>query len=475
MGHAPPFNSLCRLLGAALSVALLAAGTCAAQSSSWTLAPYRVTLVVAADASTMGDDELSQQIGDHFADRADASIGAFWDLTLHAAGPAEAGLVKLAVAGDPAAREQLASGAGNADKLLLAHVRESARGITATVVEYDATLLRWGRPEVRDVAMLGGVPETVFRLACTVFSPLAEFRFSQDDPNLIELDFRGDQLPRREGAPDWVRKGDVMLPVLRQLDRDGAATAEGIRDVPWTYLLVGEDQDSGPTARFVSHTRRPLSSRRRGRIERLAVRLPRRSAPITLRAHSKEDESRPLVGYQVFVQDGDDAERKLVGATGPDGRLTIEPGEHPILMAYVKSGSQLIAKLPITPGSTDELEVPLLDETTRLNAEAKLGILREDLIDLVARRKILIARIDAAIAAKNYEGASRLVTDLERLPARALFDRQLRQLEQSSTSDTAMIQQRIDRIFDDTRSVLAAFLNPREIQLVKNRLANARK
>ncbi|TWT35650.1 hypothetical protein KOR34_05440 [Posidoniimonas corsicana] len=459
---------------AAFVATLLASSHATAQSSTWRLSPYEIQMLVAVESVTAGDQEVAADVDTHVNERADASIGALWDMHIAAASPAETRLVADAIDGQAAAREALVEGIEGADKLLVAQIRETPRGVWARVAEYDAILMRWGRPVEAEVATLSQAPEAVFRLACQAFSPLAEFSISQGDPNLIELAFRGDQLPQRRGAPDWIRPDDILQPVLRQLDRDGAATAEGIRDVPWTYLLVGEAGDN-PTAKFVSHTRRPLPSRRRGRVERLAVRLPRRSAPITLRAHAKADPARALVGYQVFIQDGEDAEREPAGATGPDGRLVIEPGEAPILMAYIKSGSQLVAKVPVAPGSVDEMDVPLLDETTRLNAEAKLGILREDLIDLVAQRKILIARIDAAIEAKNYDQAVRLITDLERLPARAIFDRQLRNLEQSSTSDVPMIQKRIDRIFADTRSVLAAFLNPSEIQGVKSRLANARK
>jgi hypothetical protein len=271
-----------------------------------------------------------------------------------------------------------------------------------------------------------------------------------------------------------VKKDDVFLPVLRRIDRDGKADEDGIREVPWTYLILNELGDI-PKCGFISHTRRPLAARRRGRVDYIALRLPRERSETILRAHAREDENRPLIGYQVYMQDGPEAERQLVGATGPDGRLSIPPGESPVLMVYIKSGSQLVAKLPIASGAQRELDVPLLDETPRLNAEAKLGLLREDLIDLVAQRQILIARINAAIDQKNFDAAPGLIEKLERLPARAIFDRQLRQLEQSSRSDVPMVQKRIDQIFADTRTVLAAFLNPREIQEVKTRLANARK
>lgn len=471
---------------ATLTLTLGAALAAAQGSSSWTLAPYRVRALIAVETSSVDEQELAQRIEQRINERSDSAIGALWNLKTEIAAPADRRLVSDLAFGLSTRRDALPEHEGRLEKTFLIAVKEDAWGVRVAVVEQDITLKRWSTPAIETVGQAAETPEAAFRLACEAFSPLAMFRVATNNPNRVELTFRGEQLPVRDGAPRWVREDDIFLPVLRRLDREGETDEDGIRAVPWTYVILTEVGEKTEGV-FVSHTRRPLATRRRGRVERMAIRLPRQTGAATLRAHAREDKQRPLVGYQVYVQDNLDveqllagksakaAERVLAGATGPDGRLTIEPGESRVLLAYIKSGSQLVAKLPIVPGAGKELDVPLLDETPRLEAEAKLGILREDLIDLVARRQIFIARIDDAIDEENYDLATSLIERLERLPARALFDRKLRQLEQASKSNVEMVQKRIDRIFADTRTVLAAFLNQREVQEVKSRLANARK
>lgn len=457
--------------------ALAAAPPSAAQSlNAWALKPYRIHVLVSVD--TLGADATAfgQQIEDHLRQRSNSAIGPQWDLQVTIAPAAQRADVRRAALGSSDELAELPAPEDAPDKTLLIAIQQDVRGVQVAVREQDHALRRLSLPLIEPVAALDEAPEAAFQLACQAFSPLAVFRLDPENRQRLLLDFRASELPLRKGAPDWVREGDVFLPVLRRAERDGTIAEDGVRPVPWTYVRLTETGEQ-PAGEFVSHTRVPIAGRRRGRVDYLAIRLPRETAPITLRAHARSDEAKPLAGYQVYIQDGqsDDAQREYAGATGPDGRLTIRPGDNRILMAYIKSGTQLVARLPIVPGAERQMQVPLLDESVRLEAEAKLGILREDLIDLVAQRKLYIARIDAAIEEKELDQAARLIEQLDRLPGRALFDRQIRQLEQQSKSDVPMVQNRIDRIFNDTRIVLAAFLSPREVQAVKLRLSEARK
>ncbi|MCA9239015.1 MAG: hypothetical protein KDA37_02395 [Planctomycetales bacterium] len=467
--------SLPRLYLTLLALAAFAAATpTGAQSlNAWALKPYRIHALVAVDTMTTDSAAFGEAIQDFLYQRTNSAIGPQWDLRVTIAPVARREEVRRVASGRSDDIDQLPGLEETPDKTFLFAVQEDVRGIRVAVRELDHTLRRLSLPLAAPVASLDQAPESVFQLACDAFSPLAVFRLDPENRQRVLLDFRAAELPIRADAPDWVREGDVFVPVLRRAERDGTIAEDGVRPVPWTYVRLTEvgEQTAG---QFVSHTRVPIAGRRRGRVDYLAIRLPRETSPITLRAHARDREDKPLAGYQVYTQDGD-AERVYAGATGPDGRLTIPPGKDRILMAFIKSGTQLVAKLPVVPGAEREMSVPLLDESVRLEAEAKLGILREDLIDLVAQRKLTIARIDAAIDEKDLGQAAKLINQLERLPGRALFDRQIRQLEQQSRSDVPMVQQRIDRIFSDTRIVLAAFLSPREIQEVKLRLSEAQK
>ena len=52
-----------------------------------------------------------------------------------------------------------------------------------------------------------------------------------------------------------------------------------------------------------------------------------------------------------------------------------------------------MAKVPVVPGAKPFVEVPIADDTARLRAQAALTSLSEQLVDTVAMRNILIARV----------------------------------------------------------------------------------
>jgi hypothetical protein len=116
----------------------------------------------------------------------------------------------------------------------------------------------------------------------------------------------------------------------------------------------------------------------------------------------------------------------------------------------------------------------LVDDRKRLEAEAKLVGIREELIDLVARRSILAARTRAKIKANDLKAANNLVRELEGMPTATEFEQQrIRQQERLIESDDPRIQQRIEKLFNDTRDVLAEFLPPGLVQELKRDIAAA--
>lgn len=477
----------------ALLLATLASAR-AQELSFWGLTPYRVRVVVAVDTQSAAPEAFAHHLAERLAERTDAAIGALWRLETVVADPrlrtalisapeGELGAVlpdredeEKESAEDEASEGEQEDGEHRArpDKTIVIGVVETVRGVRVWAVEHDEHVRRWGARISEPVAALSHAPETAFRLMCEAFAPVANFDVDAQDVEHVTLSFKGAELPKRDGAPNWTRAGDVYEPILRRIDREGQPVENGVQPVPWTYFLLTEPGDPA-TADVYSHTRRPLGARRRGRVEYLAVRVPQSREATTLRLHAREDASRPLIGYQVFVQDGPEAEREPIGATDAQGTIPIAPGEWPIQLAYVKCGGQVVAKLPVAPGAEQRLDVPLLDETPRLNVEAKLGLLREELIDVVARRQILIARIDGAIDQGDLDKAVRLQRELEQLPGMRQFRSRIRSQRQSVRTDNPSVQQRIDQMFADTERVLNAFLGQREITEVQMRIADARK
>ncbi|MEM9185498.1 MAG: hypothetical protein AAGB00_03270 [Planctomycetota bacterium] len=508
---ANPFGRRLLVLAA---VVLMSSQAGAVDSRYWTLTPYRVRVLVAVEAESVPSARLASAIAEHIEQRATASIGPIWDLTVEGL----SGVERLeALRGHKPGRllEMAAGEVRGADKLIVLAVRESLTGLSATAVEADSLLERVGQPLATPPAELHGIAERCFGLLVDAFSPVALFQLEKNpDPRFgdafVTLTYRGSSLPARPGAPDWGRPGDILLPVLRRTNREGELVEDGIRVAPWTFLRqveaataepvtsagvsvgVGEeaggdaegDPETGatnageadrpsPRAAIYSHTKRPFGIRRRGRVEYYGIVLRNTGVTTRIHLHVRDKPDQPLSGYQAYVQDGDDAERVLVGATDADGLITIDPGDAAVPMVYIKSGSQLVAKSPAPVGAVAQIDIPLLDERSRLQAEAKLSLLKDEVFDLIARRSILAARIRNAIDQGDKDNARKLLAVLDGMPGRAQFSQKLQRTQQQAKSDDPLVQKRIDKLFGDTAIVIGAFLGTSEVDKLRREIDGA--
>lgn len=491
-----------RLLVAAAAMLLVVNGgriVLAVESYIWTNTPYEVQTLLAVD--TTGDSAaLADAIATRLDERAQSSIGAVWRLKVEAtsglrhyhttravetgdisailgkAKPEENG--ESETAEDDSSTDAEAESPEkmpdempfkNVDKVFLVTVTQRRATYVVAAREYDTYLQQMSLLRTENALSAADVPEATYRLLCRLFSPIAQFSVDPEKPEFATLEFRGSSLPQKQPGFVGAAEGEILLPILRRTDRSGVLAKDGIQAAPWTYFKA---EEGGKLGRILSHTRRPFGARRRGRIEQLAMRLRVDPAETTLRLRARGDAERALVGYEGFVEDGD---RKAfsIGRTGNQGLLTVEPGESVIQMVTIKSGSKLVARLPVAAGVAPIVEVPLPDDTKRLEAESKLALLREQLIDLVARRSILVARIESNIEKNKLEQARELLNQLEGLPGRAVFAQRLDTEQQLIRSDNPMVQQGLDRLFDQTRVVLGAFLSSQPIKNLNVRLGKA--
>jgi hypothetical protein len=99
----------------------------------------------------------------------------------------------------------------------------------------------------------------------------------------------------------------------------------------------------------------------------------------------------------------------------------------------------------------------------RLQAAARLAALREDLVDLVARRNIFIARVHQQIEDKHYDQAKQLLETLDELPSRAQFTQTLDREARLHRTKDAQVQRQIDQLFAGMQAVVGKFLDSQPI------------
>lgn len=455
---------------AILCAAALANGAQAATVGRyWELSPYRVRIAITLNTSAVVASRVEQQLPRLIIQRARVAFGPLWKLDVELAD-------HITVVPDTKraalSAEELTAARRSLDKLIVLAVHEDVLGYEVTAQEYDCLLESWGPVVSLSTTNLASLPELAFAAVQAAFSPMATFQVKREQPDQVRLKFRGSELPRLGPEQELYRPGDVLRPVLRRVDRDGQPVEGGIQVVPWTYLSVQSGAAAEATADIHSHTKFPFGARQRGRVEQLAQLVRSSDAPTTLRLHARGNQRVALAGLPVYQRNLGEEDSTFLGKTDRDGRITVPPGDTPIQFVFVQSSGQWIAKIPVVPGADGLVEAPLVDDRKRLEAEARLIAIREELIDIVARRNILAMRVRTKIKEGDLDAANRLVREIEALPSATEFEQQrIRQQERLVTSDDPRVQARIDQLFGDTRDVLAEFLSPGLVQELKREIA----
>ncbi|MEQ8846884.1 hypothetical protein [Botrimarina sp.] len=469
-------RSACRspTLFLALLAASVGAAARAADDVLWDSQPYRVSINLVAPGFEAAAGTPITAVGDRLAERIRSRLGGFWRASVAAAAPGERpSATELAEevepqappgAPPPAASE--ATPSPRFDKRFRVDISRRGAGFRLTVRETDVALGESPVAVEADAPTAAELPDRLLDALVQAFRPLARITRDPADRFGVSVAYRAARLapqPRFASSPP----GALLIPYRQELDRSGVAEGPAQR-VPWTYLMVqAPDEPDAPSdaARVLSHTRRPFGRRPRGRQELLAIEAIRTpDAPTELYLHALDAPDTPLPGYEVLVGErGSESSVESLGYTDAEGRLTLPPFDG-VKQLYVKCGSLVVASLPAASGVTQELVLPLIDERARLRAEVDLTSLREELIDTVARRKILAERIAQALKAERFDQADALHSELDNLPGRTFFLRRLEEIQRAAQAGRPLAEARLDRLFSQTSSALNAALDPREIR-----------
>jgi hypothetical protein len=447
-----------------------------AEEPGWDYAPYRIQAIVALDLPGSLAEQVNRELPTYLQHRVDAALSRAWSFNVQLAAD-ELRQRLLAEISDFTDDLPVEIPTHDNDKLLLVTVRWRPEGIQLVAREYDQYVKRWAMPTERQSRQPQRIPEQVFSLLWHSVAPLAQFELDPNNMDRVLLRPRGSALARDKIDPPWTTTGEVFQPFLRRTTRGGELVKDGIQQVPWTCVEVDKQEADKTTARIHSGTRRPFGTRRQGRVEQVAIAIRSKPADTLLRLHSRTQPDKPLIGYEVLFKATAQPDEKPtpIGLTDRDGKLAISPGKSRVRTLYIKHGAQMLARLPIIPGAQRQVDVPLPDDDPRLAAEATLAALREDLIDVVARRNILMARARQKIEDGKFDDAQKIVTLIDALPGRSQFNLAVTTAARRHRSEDPMIQRRIDRLFEGTQTVLSQYLDVGPINDLHDELREARR
>ncbi len=452
-------------------MAILAADTSFAQTS-WEMTPYKIDILVAIEQQAELSGHTASDLLAGLAQRIDAVVGPMWKVSVRRAEPELRWRMLQSL--DRLTTNIITPEQLSLDKVLLVGIRTAPGRFVVEARDFDCRTRRWSSTQTVSVRQTLALSDSLFRALCKAFTPIAKIQ--SDAEKGILLNARASGILPSDPELVWLRTGDVMIPILRRNDRDGNPKKNGIQEVPWTFLVVGDVRTPGEmTCQVHSGTRNPLNIRRRGRIEQLAIAVNTSESPTRLLLRSRTEPSVVLTGYEVYTSRPGEKKTRFVGLTERDGGIWLAPDDQVLHILFVKNGGQLLARLPVVPGLTAEAVAPIPNDEPRLQVEGSLKGLRMSMVDLVARREILMTRIRRKLMEGDHEVAENYFDQLVQLPTRKPFTQQVDQLRTSSDSRDPRVQAQIDRMFIDTRNLLAKFLDPQQISDLRTEMIRAKR
>jgi hypothetical protein len=365
------------------------------------------------------------------------------------------------------------------DKLFLVQLGTNPRETVIRVREVDCRTRHLGPVIERRLRQSDRLAAETFSALVQSFAPLVRIESGEEKTLVTRL--RAGGLILDPESPAYVDTGDVLQPIVRRNDRLGKPTRIDVVD--WTFLEVTKRNETNPNlleCHVHSAMRSPIRGRGGSRREQYALGLrltfPNTRIDVLAQVPSKETPY-ALPGLEVYAKrpstapppqtpEEKVAEAKanpaeLLGYTDWRGSYTVQPGDQPLRIVYLKNGGQLLRRLPIVPGlqPTHRIEVP--DDDPRLMAEGFIRGFHGEIMDLVAQRKILEVRIRKRIEESKVEEATQLIAELRSLPSRSDMARRLDQAQNRQIkSPNRFVQGHIDTMYGDTRTMLNQYLNP---------------
>jgi len=429
------------------------------------------------------------------------------------------------------------------DKLIVVQLAWDAGQTSVRARELDVRTRTWGPVIEETASQVAQLPAITAGAVAQAFMPLAIVeRVTDNDQALVRLravnlaiqvvEDEAGQLTAvaNHGSPVLLRDNDILMPVIRRLDREGNLSSVDL--ITWTYLTIrpkelaaaeelvdAESSEAvaeqyistsdivasaarasrtGPMSRdeganryglesqvvcdIQSMNRVPLGGRTGRTIERLALVVrpnPRKTwVKLVARDPLGKLPDEPLIGVDVYSRrPGQDQKQAsdFLGKTDWRGMLEIPPADpQGLRMLLIKSGQRSLAQLPVLPGLVDVVEAPMPSDQNRLYAEGVINGLQADFIDLLAQRTVLATEIKRLADLKKKEEAQKLLQQYRDLPGADRFLLNVLNEEKGIVSSNPAEMARIQAMFEELRILVGQHLTSNEERELATRIETGR-
>lgn len=440
--------------------------------SAWEFNPYRVQLVIAVSPALPDPDLLEQAIERQVLEQGELMFRATWQSQVMLASPAlEAELSESPADITRDRLKELLPEYAKFDKLMLIHAARSKSldgTIDLRVGEFDVRSELWLGKFFRPSLERSLVPYAAVDGVVRAFTPM--MRIERVDGNKLAGRARAGGLVTNDIQPAAITDQAVLRPVVRRNDRKGEPMKGGIQSVPWSLIRTTSRTGAQLTGELISGFRYAIPVKGGQRTERLAF-VVKPQAPVTdLVLQSRGTNPQPLVGYGVYLRSETGEDATLIGVSDWRGAVRL-PASLGIQVLLVKSGQQLLARLPLVPGQESELVASLPDDTPRLEAEGVVVSFQSRIMDLVAQRELAAARFRKRLAEGKIDEAQVLLDQFRELDSGENLQRAIDQQSQRISSTDKATQARIDKLFTTARGLVPQFVKSDTASILAQELA----
>lgn len=437
--------------------------------------PYRIRVMLATEPEARLDDRSRDELVAGWLTLVRRFIGAPWQVEV--VGDNRAASLVLGDEIESIEAGPIEAYAGDVDKVWLVRVAGAGSGLVFSGREYDAAtrrlgpLQRLGAPVVRDG------PRVLFRFSLDLFAPYAVLgeRFARD----VNLIVRGGSLDPASPIGRVVAEGAVFQPFRIVPRKDGPALA---RDIPYTFLRVETAEPPGARCSFVSVYGDPFTNRVVQKTALVALGVKPGKSPTRLRFLTLPDRA-PAAGYVLTARKFPDGTPRELGLTDREGRIELAPGfaDSLVVVRLLAGSEEPMIEFPMVPGeSPDERVVPAFDaKPLTVALEARLDSLRDTVIDLVAVRARLLARLKARFDGEDWAGAGEALKEHAALASRESFEIELKRLKdeaarQQAKTKSAVLTKTAQARFADLQALVERYLDDEEFKAYADALDKLR-
>jgi len=357
---------------------------------------------------------------------------------------------------------------GNYDKIFVVRIDSSAVPLEVSVMEIDCLMRLQGPIVTQSVLSQDRLVDSIGAGITRAFAPTV--RVEDAATNTVTGRVRAAGLIIDPRSPAAIQKDDFLQPAIRKNDRSGNPII--LEALDWAYLHVSEVD--GPKLKMKLHAGRMggLQGSKNRRTHRLAFRIRPYYPNTVIRLHAQKEPDEPLQGYELYEKELNGSAFTFVGRTDWDGRFVLEKSDQPMRLLYVKNGGAVLAKLPCVPGQDPLATADIRGDDMRLQAEAYIRGVQNAIIDLVALRKLLAARIRMRLEKGKIEEARELLEALREQPTYEILSTDMRKKRTAMQSDVNQQVAMINQLFDQTRTMLVKHINEQIIRELEADVAN---